>query len=170
MLLLFIIWGSITSAFAQIKDTSKLYYASGVLKADTTIKINKTLLDNWTTLEDTFINSILSRIEYNRILFDNDISGKIVVSFTIDEKGNPNSFNIEKEHTDIRRYETKIFSSAVIKAILLTPFQLSLPFKSVAANKSNRYYLPVSFVISDVEIKDVSNGWIRYCPKLIINY
>lgn len=161
---------TINCAVAQVKDTSMLYYPNGSLKADTSFKINKIQLENWIALEDSFIKSILSHIEYNRILLDNDVSGKIIISFAIDEKGNPNSFIVENGHNQVRIYETKVFSSDVIKAILLIPFQFSPPNKSVAGNRTNRYYLPVSFVLSDLEIKDVTDGWIRYRPKHIISY
>lgn len=86
----------VTKGVSQEMPKSKLYDNKNRLIADTAFKITKKQLVKWTSIEDTLSKAVLYRLRYPSFCFESEISGQLIFSFTIDEKGQFNDFRIEK--------------------------------------------------------------------------
>jgi hypothetical protein len=151
----------------QTIQTSKLFDSNGRLYVDTTLKISKEQLTRWISIEDTLTKKILIRLHYPQILLENEITGKLIISFTVDIYGVFNDFRIEKYYSlmskdklemDIKMFAETCFGSTVY----FSGDFIKLGFKS-DKNEKERYYLPFEFkIISDKTRKTIKNSYLTF--------
>ena len=162
----------LTDSFSQ--TTSKLYNTKGGLLADTSFKITKQQLTKWIKIEDTLTKNILNRLIYPTILFENEISGLFIISFTVDTGGIFNNFNIEKyfdkmSKDTLQKEHIKMF--AFNSTISIKYYSGQFEKKGFKTKKgSEKYYLPFDFRTNhDSTIRQIKKGWLTLDEALLLH-
>ncbi len=165
--------------FAQKTLQSKLYSNKGRLIVDPSLKITLRQLNKWITIEDTLTKMILKQLIYPPELYENGIYYKLIISFTVDNKGTFNDFKIENYDSIIAfqydnktnfRY-SKMFSEVCYNSIIFCSRNFEKQGFKTSKNKYEKYYLPISFNLSHYNtLLFIKNGWMTYEKKIFPIY
>lgn len=148
------------------KTFSKLYNTKGELFADTTLTITKKQLNKWIVIEDTLTKRILDKLHYPQLNLEAEVSGKVIISFTLDTSGNFNDFKLENficVSDDSSHTITKSFKKSAVSAT--NYYSSYFGFKS-DKKSIEKYYLPFDFIVpSKVTERIIKKGWLTLAIK-----
>lgn len=82
--------------FTASHKESKFYDSTGKLLADPELSIGEVELENWMEVEDRALELISTTFKYPEVAIENNISGKMILSFQIDSTRIFKEFNSPK--------------------------------------------------------------------------
>lgn len=130
-------------------QSSKLYRPDGKLIADSNYNISKKQLKKWLPVEDEMIRIVMANLKYPEVEAEAQITGLVVVSFTINDSGVVRNVAIE------RKIEYASGISKELMQIILGTYLSGTSFDGYS--NSERYYLPIEFSsIADTALKKSS--------------
>ncbi|MEI6851374.1 MAG: hypothetical protein WCL06_00970 [Bacteroidota bacterium] len=153
------------SAIGQTASISNLYYDDGRLIADTSFRISPQQLKKWTAVEDTLTKNILEKLSYPIVAKENNVFGKVIVSFTIDLTGRFNDFYLEKYY-NIKSADT---GNLFINRFMKSSFYAIGCYSGIFATKGfksdkdilEKYYLPINFLLNpNNTYRQIKFGWL----------
>ena len=104
-------------------------------------------------IEDTLTRSILKCINYPQPEFENGMSGKVIISFTLDANGNFNDFRLEKYQSkwsqDSIKSDITDFKKETFRVTRLFSGALAKKGFKTKENKIYKFYLPFEFIAGD---------------------
>jgi len=118
-----------------------LYNNKGQLRADTTLTIDKIVLNKWILVEKLMIEMLLNNVSYSQMALDFDLEGTSVISFDIDISGNLIDYKVIKQVGG--GLEEIIISQLKTFEFLTSLSSIGRPYF--------RYYLAFDFKIVDTE-------------------
>ncbi|HET6243853.1 MAG: hypothetical protein H0V01_10410 [Bacteroidetes bacterium] len=150
--------------YGQQNHSGLFYNSTKELIANHEFKLTKDQLKKWKKLEFRIVTAIMDSLKYPPMAKDAGVYASIIISYTVDNKGNFENFHIETPENTQKKYN-QFLTSVASSVKSNSQFFLQIGFKS-ESNQTEKYFLPVVFKISsDTAFKSIKNGWIEFTVK-----
>ena len=157
---------------AQASNVASLIYNSkGQLIADTNYRISKNQLHKFISVENKLTKQILDSLKTVPLFWENGLSFKVIVSFTVDEHSCFSNLHIERimYPAVTTKHDSLLFVAPVYSNsnfMFLNPIlENSCKFKKEGfkadKKKCEKYFLPILFGCNN-NSREIKDGWLFY--------
>ncbi len=163
--LFFILFSNSLSLRSQTVSTSKLFDIKRQLIADSNVRLTKKQFNKWLLIEDTLTKLILDKLYYPQVEEESGESGKIIISFSLDENGGFSNFklmNYSFISNDSTYYSVTSFKKSAIFATKTYSAIFSQKGFKTEKKKVETYYLPIRFYLGTKVEKSIKDGWLTF--------